>query len=452
MPLKLPEKLKELAFSRVFPLYVVGGTVREYLTGAEPAVRDLDICAPVSAEKFCCEAEKYGAEIMSVYRNTGTVKLKFGGEECEFASFRSDEYVRGMHTPVNTFFTDDINLDARRRDFRCNAVYYDIAADEFADPLGGLRDIEEKKLAPVADADKVFGEDGLRLMRLARQAAQTGFSPTDECLCGARRNRSLISDVSAERIYAELGAILHADGKYGIKHAQLRGLEILDAVGVLDIILPEVAAGRGIIQRSDYHSYDVLGHSMRAVMYADESIRWAALLHDTGKPVCMSENGNCHGHEKVSAEIASDIMRRLRAPVRLANETSKLCALHMYDTRCDARESKVRRFIVRNYAVLEKLLALKQADYSACRDDTDVAPCVAKWRKIEEKMKSEGAPFTLRQLEVRGNELIGAGISPDKTGKTLLKLLDECAMNPALNEKERLINLAVNMNRGEYNG
>ncbi len=247
MKLALSENLTALAKGCPFPLYVVGGFVRDALAGLDAA--DVDICAPADTDEFVKVAENCGAKINAVYKNTGTVKLKFGAEAYEFTCFRSDEYVRGAHRPVKTFFTDDMLLDARRRDFKCNAVYYDIGAERFCDPLGGIADIEQRRLTTVADADKVFGEDGLRLMRLARQSAQTGFAPDGECLSGAKKNAALISDVSAERIYAELNAILHADLRYGKAYGQYGGLALLDKTGVLDFILPELTAGHGSARR-----------------------------------------------------------------------------------------------------------------------------------------------------------------------------------------------------------
>lgn len=452
MYIPLPEKLNTLAKNCPFPLYLVGGAVRDCLAGLSGGSGDLDICAPVTADKFCEVARRSGAEISAIYRNTGTVKLKLGEEEYEFASFRSDEYVRGIHSPVNTFFTDDICLDARRRDFKCNAVYYDISAGQIVDPLGGARDIAAKRITTVAPAAKVFGEDGLRLMRLARQAAQTGFTPDGECIAGARENRSLISDVSPERIYAELCAILCADGKHGLARAHYRGLKILDTTGVIDVILPELSRCRGLEQRKDYHKYDVFEHSLRAAMYAEKSVRLAALLHDTGKAVTAAERGNFHGHETESAAIARRALERLKAPKKQTEFAERLCALHMYDLRCDARENKIRAFIVDNYDIIDGILAIKQADFSACRDDEGEAPCVTKWKRIISDMKEEGAPFTLKQLAVRGNELIEAGISPDEVGITLKKLLKECAYNPALNTRGKLLGTALKISGADKKG
>ncbi|MGN0818462.1 MAG: CCA tRNA nucleotidyltransferase [Candidatus Coproplasma sp.] len=439
----IPEKLKQLAASCGFPLYVVGGACRDFLAGLSPRRRDWDICAPVGAEELTDAARQCGFNADAVYANTGTVKLSADGEEYEFASFRSDEYVRGSHRPERTFFTADIGLDARRRDFKCNAVYYDVLRGEFTDPLGGIADIKGKILSTVAPARKVFGEDGLRLMRLCRQAAELGFSPDPDCLEGAHLNARLISDISAERVWTELNLTLHADEKYGIKYGQYRGLELLKETGVLAYILPELAAGDGMLQRSDFHSHDVLEHSLRCVKYADNSVRLAALLHDVGKPVAMKESGKFAGHESVGEDIVRNICSRLRVPKKLAERTARLTRLHMYDMDCAARESKVRRFIVVNHDILPELLLLKQADYSACKDDLSPAPGVVKWKKIYSAMEREGVPMSLKELAVRGDTLIDAGICPDEVGKILNKLLCDCALDARLNRREKLVSLAL---------
>lgn len=438
----LTENLIRLAKACPFPLYVVGGRVRDFLAGLAPSETDTDICAPAAAEDFLKCAESCGFKATAAYKNTGTVKIKLGKESYEFTSFRSDEYVRGQHVPANTFFTDDINLDAKRRDFKCNAVYYDIKADKTVDPLNGAEDIKNKLLDTVAPPEKVFGEDGLRLMRLARIAAQTGFEPTGGCLEAARFHRGLIKDVSAERVRDELLLILGADLRYGVKYAQYRGLQILKETGILKIILPELSEGDGILQRKDFHDHDVLEHSLRCVAYADPSVRFAALLHDAGKPYCHKKNGSFAGHEEEGAKIAAAVCERLKIPKKQTEETKLLVALHMYDFRCDARENKVRKFIIRNNGILDKLLLLKQADYSACKDDLGPAPSAVKIAGIREKMKSEGLPFCLKELKINGNDLIGLGFPPEQVGGALEYLLSECAIKAVPNDKRELLSAA----------
>ena len=439
----LSKKLISLANKLPCPLYIVGGRVRDFLANLKTEDIDTDLSAPVSAEEFCRIAEGEGIKTDATYKNTGTVKITVDGQWCEFTSFRSDEYIRGEHRPAATYFTDDINLDARRRDFKCNAVYYDVSAGKFVDPLGGIEDIKAKRITTVAPAKKVFGEDGLRLMRLARIAAQTGFVPDEECLNGARQNSALINDISVERIFAELFSILSSDLKYGCADGPYRGLKILQEIEVLEKILPELYKGAGLNQRKDFHKYDVLEHSLRAVKYAPVQVRFAALLHDIGKPYCYERSGKFAGHEIEGARIARDICSRLKVSKNLTEETAKLIELHMYDLRCDAKVNKARKFIVKNYAKLDKLFMLKQADYSACMDKTDTAPFNEKYLKILSDMKADGVPFTLKELKLKGNELIRAGFAPDKVGKTLESLLYDCCIGQVENDGEKLLAYAV---------
>lgn len=435
----LPEKLIQFAKSLPYPLYVVGGKVRDFLAGLQAEKPDIDVCAPALADDFIARAKQAGFTVDAEYKNTGTVKLTYGEDNFEFTCFRSDKYIRGEHTPAQTFFTTDINADARRRDFKCNAVYYDIAAGKLVDPLGGVEDIDNKRISTVVPADKVFGEDGLRLMRLARIAGQTGFIPTAECIAGARANAHLIKEISAERIFAELTQILNADKKYGMNSGQYLGLKILQNIGVLQIILPELCDGAGMVQNKQFHKYDVLEHSLRCAAYADESVRLAALLHDVGKPYCMKTNQNFIGHDEEGARIAADICGRLKVSRKLTEQTVKLVGLHMYDFRCDAKENRVRKFIVENYGLLDKILLIKQADYSACMDDFSKAPSVVKIQGIYEKMHGEGVPFTLKQLAVKGNELIDIGVPAGEVGSTLKLLLSDCAVKVVENDREKLL-------------
>ena len=451
MLLSVPEKLNTLAQRAEFPLYVVGGAVRDALANL-PSSQDWDICAPVSAERFSALAEECGLIVNGAYKNTGTVNLTDGAVKMEFTSFRTDKYRRGEHAPASIEFTTDIRTDALRRDFKCNAVYYDIRTGEIVDPLGGVKDIESRTISATRDADEVFSEDGLRLMRLARLAAQLGFAPDLACIFGAKFNAALISKISAERILAELTLILHADEKYGVRYAHYDGLKLLEGTDVLNYILPELAAGKGMPQRADFHAHDVLEHSLRACKYSDARVRFSALLHDVGKPAAYRETGKYHGHDVYGERIAREVLERLKAPKKLTDTVCRLTALHMYDLDGKARASKIRAFIVKNYDVYEPLLLLKQADYSGCKDDLNVCPTITKWENIRREMEAEGVPFTLKQLAVRGNELKGLVPAP-KTGEILNKLLLWCAQDGARNTKSALLaeagRLARQADRGE---
>ncbi len=441
----LPKRLIELANACDKPLYLVGGAVRDFLAGLtqNTGARDWDICSPMSFEEFASTAQKAGLFIQSIFKNTGTVKCKDAdGVEYEYASFRSDKYVRGVHVPSETFFTDDIRLDAKRRDFTCNAVYFHIQTGAFCDPLGGIPAIEEKRLSTVAPADKVFGEDGLRLMRLARQAGQLGFTPDTDCLQGAALHANLIDDISPERVYTELCAVLSADKKYGVKNGHYHGLTLLEQTGVLARIFPDLAKGKGMAQRADFHKHDVLEHSLRAAWYADENVRLAALLHDIGKPFCTIRDGNSYAHHEEGARLAKEALTRLKAPKKVIERIPALIEWHMYDFNCQTGENKLRRFFVAHYPILEDLLSLKQADFSACTDDFSPAPTCTRWRKLLAQMRKEGAPLTLKELAISGKDLLDLEIPAPHISQVLQNLLFHAVCNPKDNTKERLIKLA----------
>lgn len=383
--------------------------------------------------------------------------------EAEYAAFRSDKYIRGEHTPAETFFTEDISLDARRRDFACNAIYYDISADSFVDPLGGIDDVNAKRLRTADAPDKVFGEDGLRLLRLARFAGTTGFTPTAETIASAKKNAELIADIAPERVFAELKLILSADEKYGNERGVYEALKILDETRVLDGIFPELTAGRNLKQRADFHDHDVLEHSLRAAAYsvragalaggedvpAPFEVRLAALLHDIGKPAAYFRDGKFSDHPNMGAEICRAALTRLKAPVKTIAFIEDLTRWHMYDYDLKTKENKLRKFIVSHYDIFAALLLVKQADYSACKDNLSPAPCVIRLKNLEAKMRAENVPFSLKELAVRGNEIAPLLPSPRYVGATLNELLLHCAMIPSDNVKERLLRLAAALAEGK---
>lgn len=441
----LPENLIRLAQKLPLPLFAVGGSVRDFLLGINPldGSHDWDICSSAPLEVLQDTAVRLGFSVKGCYKNTGALKLvDKAGENYEFTRFRSDKYVRGTHTPVEIFFTDDILLDAKRRDFTVNAIYYDIAGDAFIDPLQGIPALKEKRLSTVAPANKVFGEDGLRLMRLARFAGQLGFSPDDDCLLGATINAKLIKDISPERIFSELTAILSADKRYGVCYGHYKGLKILDQTRVLDYILPELTLGRGMPQRADFHNYDVLEHSLKAVCYGAHDVRLACLLHDVGKPFCLLRDGNSFAHPEEGANLTRNILARLKAPKKIAEKTAELVRLHMYDFNCLVGENKLRRFLVENYPLLPELMEVKQADFSACKDDLSLAPTLCKWQNLLKRMRAQNVPCSLKELDIKGNDLAGVGIKPTEIATILHKLLLHVAVNPFDNKKAKLLRLA----------
>ena len=221
--------------------------------------------------------------------------------------FRTDSYPAGSgaHRPESVTFTEDMREDAARRDFTANAVYFDPLTEKFTDFFGGAEDIKRKVLRAVREPDKVFAEDGHRVLRLVRFSAELGFLAEEETFASAKRNARLVLDIAKERVFAELDRIATADTAYpalGNADGHVRGLALMDALGLTELLIPELAALGGLEQPKKYHVFDARRHSDLAFAVSPPAVRWAALLHDIGKRPAHDAQGNMHGHETVGAE------------------------------------------------------------------------------------------------------------------------------------------------------
>ncbi len=439
----LPQNLINLANKFSKPLYLVGGAVRNYLIDNSLS-KDLDICASIPMEQFVRAVEEIGLTINATYKRTGTVLFVDGKYHYEYTAFRRERYVGGAHTPEYTEFTENIYEDAIRRDFKCNAIYYDIKNQKIVDVLGGVNDVNNKVLDTVQEADKVFCSDGLRLMRLARFTGELNFKPTEKVLDSAKKYADNILDISPERILAELKMILSADCKYPFssKSGHYDALKILDETRVLDRIIPELTAGRDMTQRADFHKYDVLEHSLRTVLYS-KKVRLGALLHDVGKPFCFNKNGVYHNHAIYGEDIAEKVLKRLKADKETITLVKFLTREHMLDLDGCMRESKIRRFLATNHARIDELFDLKQADFMAGQDKDEVAPTIVKWQKILSEMKEDGTPFSKKDLNISASDLIAMGYENKEIGKELKNLFDYAVLNPKDNNREKLLILAT---------
>ncbi len=443
MNLYFHPKIKELASLLPVPLYAVGGYVRNFLIDGSIA-DDVDLAAPIEVEELMHYLEKLEMPIVALYKRTGTVVFSDGKVKYEFTSFRKDEYSEGgAHSPDKTSFTDDIVEDAKRRDFKCNAVYYDIKEQRCVDPLKGAVDIVNKTLDTVVSPERVFGHDGLRLMRLARFSAELNFKPTTEVLEAVKANAKNIKDISVERVYDELKRILISDTKYNFsdKLGHYHGVKILSDTGVLDYIIPELTDGRGMAQRSDYHSYDVLEHSLRACMYAKPSVRLVALVHDVAKPYCKNNYGKFSGHAEKGGELVEGILKRLKVDNKTIKRVKFLTTAHMFDLGGDESDGSVRKFLVKNLEYVDDLMLLNQADHSAHKDDLGECPSVTRWKFLIAKMKTDGTPMRLKDLAVTANDLSAFGIKPASLGKALEYLWERAIVNPKVNQKITLLAL-----------
>ena len=423
------------------PIYLVGGAVRNQLLGLP--VSDYDICGDLSPEKLA--EELFGLfTVRDVNPRVGTVKLVGKGNSFEYTRFRHDSYPlsSGAHAPLEVTFVSTPEEDAFRRDFTVNALYKRVGDGEILDPTGGLADLRKRVLRTTRDPEAVFSEDGLRLLRLVRLAAELGFDIEQNTFAAAKKYASLLADISVERKREELERILVSDVKYGVSGAVFRALELLRELGLYPYFLPELEEGIGLAQPSKYHKYDVYYHILHTVAAAPPHLRLAALLHDVGKPLCFRQSGNFYMHSLESAIMTERIMRRLRYSNEKINRTVEIVRWHMFDFNGEASINKKRRFVQREWDLLEDICALKHADSVGTGYFTQNV-FAEKLLALKEQMKQEGVPVKIADLPLKGNELEALGVEPPLRSAVLRTLLERQADEDAIRDKEHMKKEAV---------
>ncbi len=413
------EKIKEFALTLDKPLYIVGGAVRNYLIDGNVS-GDIDLCAPIDTDTFSKVLGDYGFLVIAEYRRTGTVLFSDGERKYEFTSFRTEKYKGGEHTPYSVELTEDIKLDALRRDFKCNAIYYNLKTEEIVDVLDGVCDIENKTIDTVTNSDRVFNNDGLRLMRLARFAGELGFSPKPQVIFGARNHVNNICDISVERIYAELKLILSADKKYPFskKDGHCIGVKILQRIGFFE----QIFHSEQIFTEEKYgkRKYEIL-------RFAPIGTRLAVLMlgEDVG--------------------VVKTIFSNLRVD-REEREKVLFILKHInYDENSKESESNLREFIVKNLGKnFYSLLSVKDAVYTANRKCRALclSPEHVRWEKLINKMQNDGTPFNFEELKISAKELTDIGFKSEKIGIELKKLFNLAVKDPCKNDNKILTEIA----------
>jgi len=420
----------------------VGGGVRDALLGrAANGMWDLATSAtPEEVTKLFPQAVPTGIA-------HGTVTLPSGApsEAVEITTYRTDHGYSDSRRPDAVRFGVDLVTDLERRDFTVNALVYEPGDELVLDAVGGLPDLEARLLRAVGDPTKRFREDALRPLRGARLAAvlEFDFEPATRAALPAALD--LVPKLSHERVRDELSKLLAA-------RTPSRGLEALREAGLLALVLPELQATVGV-QQNRHHAFDVYVHTLRAIDAApagNETVRWAALAHDLGKPVtrALKEDGDAsfHGHPQAGAEIADRMFDRLRVPRALQERVVHLVREHLFDYRPEWSDAAVRRFVRRARPdALEDLFALRAADAAGTRADgaPDLSNLAAFRERIDSVMSAK-PPLSARELAVNGNDIMSAlSIAPGpRVGAVLDALLERVLDDPALNEPDLLLALA----------
>lgn len=420
-------------------LYMVGGCVRDELMSIDCS--DIDVCSQLEVDDVKNALLNTDFVVSDRNLRMGTVHISNGDFVCEYTTFRTDSYDKasGKHSPTDVEFTKDILLDAKRRDFKCNAVYKDILDDEHVDVLGGIEDIKNKMLSTADEPDIVFEADGLRILRLVRFASELGYDIEQKTFDSAKKNAWRVKDIAVERITEELEKIFVSDTRHqelGLEKAHVKGIRLLDELGLVDLLLPELSSLKGLEQNRKYHIYDAYEHSLKAYEYAPAHLRFCALLHDIGKAECVKKYGNMHGHERVGADMARDIAHRMRLSNTQTYRLCKIISLHMTDLNGNMSKYKLKRLIAENIDVIDDVILVMFADARATNEQ------VIKQNRISimlASMREEGVPFSIKELKVSGNDLVEMGVDEKKRGAILRELWLDTVMNMSLNTRDKAL-------------
>jgi len=425
---------------------LVGGCVRDLITGHDTT--DWDLATSALPETV---SELFPG---SVWENRfGTVTLT-GDPLVEITSYRTESAYHDARRPAAVEFGASLTGDLARRDFTINAIAWrpdDLARGHgtMVDPHGGIEDLRRRVVRAVGDPDARFAEDALRLLRAVRFSLRFGFAidpRTEEALVRAAPSAAALS---GERVRDELLRLLE-DSSIHPSEAFARWEEL----GLLAVLLPELSALRGVPQGKQLPG-DALDHSVRtsdALPAEDAVLRLAGLLHDVGKATTLAD-GQFIGHERVGAEAAEGVLRRLRFPERDVERVAALVRAHMFRYEPSWTDAAVRRFIVRvGLDRLDDLFALRAADNAASGAGE---PTVGGMDELRARMAEQRrAPLVTRQLAIDGHDIQRElGLEPGpRIGHVLARLMEAVLDDPSRNERATLLDMAGQTLAGDDSG
>nr|WP_062340931.1 CCA tRNA nucleotidyltransferase [Herbidospora sakaeratensis] len=412
-------------------LALVGGPVRDVLLGRSGA--DLDFTTDAHPERVLEIVRDWGDAIWTIGIDFGTVGVRKGDWQLEITTYRSESYDPKSRKP-EVSYGDTLEADLARRDFAVNAMAVRLPSREFVDPYGGLGDLARKVLRTPGTPEQSFDDDPLRMLRAARFASQLGFTVDPDAIRAMTEMAGRIEIVSAERIQAELDKLICG------AHPR-EGLTILVETGLADHVLPELPKLRLEIDEHHRHK-DVYEHTLIVLDQAiaqevggpDRVLRWAALLHDIGKPKTRrNEPGNrvsFHHHEVVGAQMTKRRLTALRFPKEVTSDVARLVELHLrfhgYGTG-EWTDSAVRRYVRDADHLLDRLHKLTRADCTT-RNKRKAAALARTYDQLEERIAKLAEEEELAKIrpELDGNEIQEIlGIPPGPMiGKAYKFLLD----------------------------
>jgi poly(A) polymerase len=404
---------------------LVGGCVRDQLLG-RPAL-DFDVATDAPPETL--RALFPGADLVGAH--FGVVLVRHEEAQVEVATFRSDEAYSDGRRPDRVRFQRDPREDALRRDFTINGLFLDPATGEVLDYTGGLADLRAGRIRAIGDPAARFAEDHLRLLRAVRFAARLGFTIEEETAQAIRRQAILVRKVAAERVRDELTRIL-------VEGGARRGFELLDELGLLAEVLPEIAAMKGVAQPPEFHPEgDVWTHTLLMLELLSQpspTLAWGVLLNDAGKPVTfrVAERIRFDGHVEAGMEIARAIARRLRFSAADTEQVIALVAHHLrFKDAPRMNPSTLKRFL--RLPRFEEHLELHRLD------------CLASHRRLDnyfwvkDRLEQMPAEVLKPQPLVRGSDLIALGFTPSPRFGQALRMLEEEQLDGRISGREEAL-------------
>lgn len=410
--------------------WCVGGCVRDSLLGRTPV--DWDVTTSALPEET---AALFGDLAEPTGLKHGTVTVKTENGPVEVTTYRIDGDYRDHRRPESVAFTRSLDEDLARRDFTVNAMAWNLQG-QLRDPFGGREDLQRGILRCVGDPDRRFQEDALRILRGLRFFAVLGLEPEADTSAAMERRREPLGEIAPERIQIELVKLLTGRNAAQALNKHPR---------IIGVFWPEVLPMVGFDQRNIHHCFDVWTHSTAALAQTPPvpELRCAALLHDAGKPLSFTVDaegvGHFYGHAKASAALAEGMLRRLKFPNAFRERTVRLVQWH--DRDIPRTDKGVRRALrALGEEELRLLLALKRADNLA------QAPAfwgrqaeIRKGEEILDRLLAEDACFSLKQLAVKGGDILALGLSGPAVGAALNSLLARVVDGELPNEREALL-------------
>jgi poly(A) polymerase len=405
--------------------YFAGGSVRDMLLGKAPQDYDITTSArPEDIQRIFTDTIPIGAQF-------GVILVLLDGHPFEVASFRHDgPYVDGRR-PSHVRY-GSLEEDVRRRDFTINGMVYDPLDDRVIDLVEGRRDLDQRRIRAIGDPEQRFQEDRLRMIRAVRFAASLNFVIEDSTFAAVQRLAPTIVDIAAERRGDEITRILTEGG------AQ-RGFELLDATGLLKVLLPEVEALKGTWQSPDYHPEgDVFQHTMLLLSHLEapsETLAFGCLLHDVAKPACLRQDGErvtFYGHTEKGAVMAEEILKRLKRGRAIWERVSYLVRNHLRHVQApEMRLSTLKRFLREDG--IDELLELARID--ALSSNGDLRYYQFCKERLAELDHEEIRPAPL----VRGGDLIALGLTPGPIFSEILRRIEDHQLGGDLGSREEAL-------------